>query len=74
MSYRVLLSMPVLYRKWASMRIKTLEPWINKWARPEMYSGAGSQGAEDAWYQTLIDIELLRLEDNNYCGGTADIW
>ena len=56
------------------MRLQTLEPWINKWARLEMYVGAGSQGAGDAWYQTLIDLELLKLEGSNYCGGAADLW
>lgn len=59
MSYRVLLIMAVLCRQWAPVRLKSLEPWINKWAVPDVYTGAGTQGAEDAWYQTLVDIEVL---------------
>lgn len=74
MSYRVLLIMAVLYREWGSMTRRSLEPWVNKWTVPEMYAGAGNQGAEDAWYQTLLDLELLNLDCGNYCGGTADIW
>ena len=73
MSFRVLLIMATLYRKWASMRLKTLDGWINEWELPEIYAGAGKQGAEDAWYQTMIDLEYLRLDNTAYCGGTADI-
>ncbi len=38
-----------------------------------MYAGAGKQGAEDAWYQTMLDLEFLQLDGTPYCGGTADI-
>ena len=73
MSYRVLLIMSALYRKWGSMRLHSLEQWIHQWELPDMYAGAGKQGAEDAWYQTMVDLELLQLEGMAYCGGTADI-
>jgi hypothetical protein len=65
--------MSALNRKWGSMRLYSLEEWIHQWEMPEMYAGAGKQGAEDAWYQTMIDLELLQLDGTAYCGGTADI-
>lgn len=74
MSYRVLSIMAVLDRRWATRRLRSLQSWVSMWTMNEMYAGAGSQGAEDAWYQTQLDLELLRLEGESYCGGTADTW
>ena len=31
LAFRVLLILPTLYRRWASMRLATLAPWIKKW-------------------------------------------
>ena len=62
-----------LYRKWAAIRLATLQPWINKWAMGEMYAGAGHQGAEDAWYAVAMQMEQMKLKQEEYCGGTADI-
>ena len=73
MSHMMLFRMAVLHRKWASLRLSTLEGWIEKSALPEIYAGAGSQGAEDARYQSMVDLELLQLEGNSYCGGVPDI-
>ena len=66
-SYRILLIMSALYRKWATMRLRDLEGWVAQWALPEMYAGVGCQGAADAWYQILIDIEELRLDEQCFC-------
>ena len=41
MSYRVLLIMSALYRKWATIRLDMLQPWVQQWAMPEMFSGTG---------------------------------
>ncbi len=73
MSYRVLLIMSALNRKWESMRLRSPESWIHQWEMHEMYAGTGKKGAEDAWYQTMIDLELMQLEGKPYCGGAADI-
>ena len=32
-----------------------------------------SQGAEYAWYQTIVEYELMQFPGIPYCGGAADI-
>ena len=71
--FRVLLILTPLYRRWASVRLKTLKPWIQKWAEDEMYAGAGSKGAEDAWFELALDIEEMKVKGISYCGGGIDI-
>ena len=36
---------------------------------PPMFAGVAGQGAVDAWYQALTDIEELTLEGSPFCGG-----
>ena len=48
LEYRVLLILPVLYRRWASSRLKGLKPWMRKWQLETMFAGIEGFGAEDA--------------------------
>ena len=73
MSYRPLTITAPLYREWATMRLRSLEPWVRQWALPEMHAGIPEMGAVDAWMQVLANIEDLKLDGQHYCGGTADI-
>lgn len=50
------------YRKWATIRLVSMEGWVAEWAMEHMYVGTGGQGEEDAWYQTMADIEDLVIE------------
>eukprot|EP00969_Alexandrium_andersonii_P255721 11303743-Alexandrium_andersonii.AAC.1 len=34
LSYRVLLIMAAVYRRWAAMRLQDLAPWVRQWALP----------------------------------------
>ena len=47
--------------------------WIDEWAMEEMFAGIPGQGAVDAWYQALMDVEQMLLEGTPFCGGAADI-
>ena len=38
-----------------------------------MYAGVPGQGATDAWYNLLLELELTDLQGTPYCGGTAGI-
>ena len=38
-----------------------------------MYAAAAPSGADDAWYDLGIDIEILHMEKVTFCGGTIDI-
>ena len=50
-----------------------MEQCIVTWALPEMCAGIPGQGAIDAWFTLLIELELKDLQGIPYCGGTADI-
>lgn len=73
MPYRPLTIMAPLYRKWASLRPRSLDRWLMAWALPEMYAVAGQQGAADASYGVMLDVEQMTLAGTPYCGGAADI-
>ena len=40
---------------------------------PEMYAGAVTLGAEDAWYEVATDFEHWDLNNIPFVGGTVDI-
>ena len=58
MSYRPITISSPIYRVWAAMRLRDMEHWINTWALPGMYAGIPGQGATDAWYTLLLELEL----------------
>ena len=47
MSYRPLTITAPLYRAWATMRLREMEPWGRTWAWPEMFAGIPEMGAVD---------------------------
>ena len=73
MSYRPLTIIAPLYRAWATMRLRALEPWVRDWALHEMHAGIPEMGAVDAWIEMLTMTEELKLDGKDYCGGAADI-
>ena len=44
------------------MRLRCLDRWVMRWALPQMYAGVAQQGAVDATYQTIADIEVMLLK------------
>ena len=72
--FRVLLMLPVVYRRWVAVRLAHLEPWIQKWALSGIYAGISGRSAADAAYKTAIELERAKLEDQAFSGGVADIW
>jgi hypothetical protein len=74
LNYRILSILAVVYRRWASRRLKDLKPWIASWGMDEFFAGVGPNGAEDAWYTTSLQVELARLQDQEVTGATADVW
>ena len=48
--YKILLILPRLYRRSASMGLHDLHEWIRRWQLPEMYAGVPGGGAELAWW------------------------
>ena len=74
MDLRILTLLPNIYRRWASLRLADLAPWIEGWNLDEIFAGVPGRGAEHAWYNTSILTEFLRTLEVHYTGAAADIW
>ena len=72
-AYRLLTILPVLYRRWASMRLGHIAPWTTAWGLDEIFAGVGSSGAEDAWMGFAVDLEKWQTEGTPFCGGATDL-
>ena len=49
LAYRVLLILPTIYRRWATARLRDLQPWIRQWQLDNMCAGVEGAGAEVGW-------------------------
>ena len=68
--YRKLSILSKVYRLHMSIRLKDLAPWVSTWTLPELFAGTCSpNGAEDAWFETALIVELAKLQDNPLTGG-----
>ena len=74
LAQRILLMLPTTYRLWTKIRLKHLTPWMEAWALPQMYAGVPGKSAADAAYKTATTIEWCRLAQQQYVGGSADIY
>eukprot|EP00969_Alexandrium_andersonii_P274138 12116484-Alexandrium_andersonii.AAC.1 len=57
MNLRLLLILPVAYRRWAALRLHQLQGWADRWAIPEIYAGLKGRSAAQAWWDTALDRE-----------------
>ena len=74
LAYRVLMILPVLYRRWAALRLNDMKPWTRTWQHSAMFAGVESMGADDAWFETALNIELCKLKGVGFSGGASDIY
>ena len=66
LQYRKLTTMPVLYRRWSSTRLKHLIYWTSQWDMPQICARCIIKGAEDGWWRTsrfLVELEAKGLFD-----------
>ena len=68
MSYRPLTITAPLYRAWATMRLREMEPWVRTWALQEMFAGIPEMGAVEAWADVTATLENHKLDHTHYCG------
>ena len=73
LAYRVLLILPTLYRRWASLRLHDLGPWTATWAMPEMCAGVEGKSVEDGWWKTNLLLEEATASHIAFIGGAVDI-
>lgn len=56
------------------IRLAQFQPWIALWALSQIYAGIEGQGANDAAYATVVEIEFCRVHNIEYIGAAADIF
>ena len=72
LAYRVLALLPVLYRRWAAIRLRHLQHWVEEWRLPEMYAGVPGPSAADATWLESLDAELADARGEAYAGAGID--
>ena len=51
----------MLNRRWGTLRMTQLRPWVRSWAGTDLYAGVPRKGAMDAWYGNALHLEQGRL-------------
>ena len=72
---RPLCVLPVVYRIWASVRLRHLDSWLRSWLPLSVFSAGGGRGSVDAWYSTALDFEevLSGLSESHVHVFVADV-
>ena len=72
---RPLSVLPVVYRVWASVRLRHLDSWLRSWLPLSVFSAGGGRGSVDAWYSTALDMEevLSGLSESHVHVFVADV-
>ena len=74
LAYRLLSILAVLYRRWATVRLRNLKEWIATCAEDGFFAGTDALGAEDAWWETAVVLEEMLLNNTPFSAGTSDIF
>ena len=75
LEYRGLAILSKVYRLYGAIKLGHLQEWVKQWEKHELFAGTSPPtGAEDAWYLLGLDLELARLCNHVFTGGSADIW
>ena len=71
LNFRVLLILPLIYRRWAGLRQMQLHWWVQQWATPGMFSGLPGVGADSACWLTSLKYELASITCEPFLGGLS---
>ena len=75
LDYRKISILSKCYRLHMSIRLRDVCPWVASWAMDCLFAGTNApSGAEDAWYETALEVELAKLINACLTGGGADIY
>jgi ribonuclease HI len=74
LSYRILKITSGWYRKWGTCRNRGLRDWIKTWDCPELNSGVPGKGAQDAWLNIALRLELAQLNNQQIAGASVDVY
>ena len=72
---RPLCVLSVVYRIWASVRLRHLDSWLRSWLPSSVFSAGGGRGSVDPWYSTALDFEevLSGLNESHVHVFVADV-
>ena len=72
---RPLCVLPLVYRIWASVRLRHLDSWLRSWLPLSVFRAGGGRGSVDAWYSTALDFEevLSGLSESHVHVFVADV-
>ena len=73
LKFRVLKILPALYRRWAALRLRALDEWLQKWSTDDLYAGGEPIGTITATYGVGIMMEEIHLEGEECCGAAIDM-
>eukprot|EP00969_Alexandrium_andersonii_P241142 10646484-Alexandrium_andersonii.AAC.1 len=74
MSQRILTVASLVYRKWASMRLSSLQHWIQEWTTEDMFGGVRGRSAEQAAWHLSAQLELSRARGQHMSASTVDVF
>ena len=74
LAYRMLLIHSIVYRKWATVRLKHMKQWIQTWSHGAIFAGGENGGADEGWWTTSLEFEEHMINGNSFAGGSADIY
>ena len=62
----------VMYRAWASARLKSVSPWQDKWAHAHQHGFRGGRGTDDLLWHLGLRIEEAAMCGDTLVGATFD--
>ena len=51
-----------------------MAPWIERWQMQEMFAGVAEVGADDAWWETALDLEEHLMAGTPFSGAGVDVF
>ncbi len=74
LAYRILKITSGVYRKWGSMRMRQLQPWVELWDDEALHSGVPGKGAADGSLKTALQVEQAIANNQLVAGGSIDVY
>ena len=74
MNLRLLLVLPVIHRRWAALRLRQLDTWVQTWGLPDIYAGLRGRGASHAWFDSALAIAWLAELDIGWSLAAVDCY
>ena len=74
LDYRPILILSIIYRRWASLRLRQMRRWVESWQLEEMFAGIRGRGAADAWWSDALLREWATATGQFFAASDFDIF